>query len=218
MTRANSILTTLVFFMFTYHAVASIRRTHGEFGQHTSLRPSAHERVHPLRRFTRLWTREFTPSTLWGSETYTQLDDGLFHSPSEQPSVRHDEPSQREDEASANASVRTDGELPNLVSPHQLQRARTITRQLTRSVSKVVRTGWLRKAPSWRLEWRQQQLAVGGAGRGVAIAALPILKIEAKDERYFVLRASVRAQASPVVHVHVHVYMCMRAFSMYGSG
>ena len=54
----------------------------------------------------------------------------------------------------------------------------------------VLRTGWLRKAPSWKLEPREGSLAVGdAAARGAATHSLPTLAVAPRDERFFVLRA-----------------------------
>lgn len=49
--------------------------------------------------------------------------------------------------------------------------------------------GWLRKAPSWRQDPRHPTLAVGGAGKGVGVEALPTLSLVLPQSRYFVLRA-----------------------------
>ena len=50
----NSAVTTLVFFAFTHHHIATLRRTHDEFRCSTSLRPSSSERGNQLARLARL--------------------------------------------------------------------------------------------------------------------------------------------------------------------
>ena len=69
-----------------------------------------------------------------------------------------------------------------------------LSRSSTKSISassihrSVQRQGWLKKAPSWRMDTRQQTLSVGSAGSGVATEALPSLAVQPQQERYFVLR------------------------------
>jgi hypothetical protein len=59
-----------------------------------------------------------------------------------------------------------------------------------RSVERAaVRQGWLRKAPSWRMDSKQHALAVtGSAGEDTPTEGLPTIPATPQQDRYFVLR------------------------------